>query len=426
MLCGIVVASGVALATAAVNRAEVTPYPMVPQRAPRTEISFGGLPSSLVDALAVPVEMSIPRGASLSGLLQNAGLERSEAWQASVAVKEHLDARSLRAGASFTAFVDGQDRVQRILFPQGERGQVTLARYGRDWRSQFDAYERRVEVDVVRGTLQTSLESAMTEAGASPTLAYHLADVLQWDLDFTRDLRVGDSFKIAFESIYVEGRFVRIGQVLAASYVNRDRPIEAFRFEDLGYYDAEGRPLRKQFLRSPLKFSRVTSRFSHRRFHPILKIHRPHYGVDYGAPVGTPVRVTANGTIVSAGWSKGGGNVVKVRHPNGYVTSYLHLSKFASVAKRGRRVQQGEVVGYVGSTGLSTGPHLDYRVQQGGKYMDPLSLKSEPAPPLADAEMERYGDELMRLRDLLDSAPSAGRSAGRPAERNVDAAVIAG
>ena len=196
----------------------------------------------------------------------------------------------------------------------------------------------------------------MVRAGAPGNLAYRLGDVFQWDLDFTRDLRVGDSFRIVFERVSIEGRSERVGEVLAVAYQNQGRALEAYRFEDLGYYDADGRPLRKQFLRSPLAFSRVTSRFSSRRFHPVLKVHRPHYGVDYGAPVGTPVRVTANGTVVSAGWNKGGGNVVKVRHPNGYLTSYLHLSKFSGLAKKGRRVQQGQVVGFVGSTGLSSIP----------------------------------------------------------------------
>ena len=381
---------------------EASPYPMVAHRALRLEAGLGGLGSAELSQIAVPIELPIPRGASLSGLLQQAGLDSSEAYVASEAVQAHLDPRSLRAGASYTAFVDHLDRIERFVFPQGDRGQVQLARHGDAWRSDWREYERRVEVSVVEGHLTTSLEAAMAETGAPPMLAYRLGDVLQWDVDFTRDLRIGDTFRIAFETIHIEGQFERVGEVLAVSYVNRDRPIEAFRFEDLGYYDTDGRPLRKQFLRSPLKFSRVTSRFSHRRFHPVLKVNRPHYGVDYGAPTGTPVRVTANGTVVSASRSRGGGNVVKVRHPNGYVTSYLHLSKFASIAKRGRRVTQGEVVGFVGSTGLSTGAHLDYRVQKDGKYMDPLSLKSEPAPPLAASELERFEAELGRYRRLLD------------------------
>ena len=265
----------------------------------------------------------------------------------------------------------------------------------------------------------------MVEAGAPGMLAYRLGDVLQWDLDFTRDLRVGDAFKIVFERVVIEGRSERIGNVLAVSYTNRGELIEAFRFEDLGYYDADGRPLRKQFLRSPLAFSRVTSRFSSRRFHPVLKVHRPHYGVDYGAPVGTPVRVTANGTVVSAGWSKGGGNVVKVRHPNGFVTSYLHLSKFASIAKRGGRVTQGQVVGFVGSTGLATGPHLDYRVQQSGRYLDPLSLKSEPAPPLGADDLVRFELELQELRSLL-AGDRGDAASGAPADRASSNVVTAG
>ncbi len=174
--------------------------------------------------------------------------------------------------------------------------------------------------------------------------------------------------------------FHGLGRVLALRYLQPRRTLEVFHYGDGdAYYDADGRPLEKMFLRAPLPYSRVTSPFSARRFHPVLKIARPHYGVDYGAPVGTPVRVTANGTVVSAGWDGGGGKTVKVRHANGFLTAYLHLSRFASGISAGARVSQGEVIAYVGATGLATGPHLDYRVQQNGRWIDPLSLKSVPA-----------------------------------------------
>jgi murein DD-endopeptidase MepM/ murein hydrolase activator NlpD len=183
--------------------------------------------------------------------------------------------------------------------------------------------------------------------------------------------------------------------------------MEAYRFgDDGGYYDSEGRPLRKLFLRSPLRFSRITSRFTGRRFHPVLKTYRPHYGVDYGAPTGTPVRVTANGVVRSAGWDRGGGNTVKVRHPNGYLTAYLHLSKFAGGIRAGRRVSQGEVIGYVGSTGLATGSHLDYRIQRDGRWINPLTLDNEPAAPISEEQLP----EFLAWRDELRSALEEGRS----------------
>jgi murein DD-endopeptidase MepM/ murein hydrolase activator NlpD len=181
------------------------------------------------------------------------------------------------------------------------------------------------------------------------------------------------------------------------------------------------------FLRSPLRYSRITSRFSGRRFHPVLKRYRPHYGVDYGAPVGTPVRVTAGGVVVSAGWNGGGGKTVKVRHPNGFETSYLHLSGFASAIRSGRRVSQGEVVGFVGSTGLATGPHLDYRVQRNGSWIDPQSLKSVPADPVSRDDMPEFVAERERLRrSLWEDAPYEAPGEGPAEEFTLAASAPAG
>jgi murein DD-endopeptidase MepM/ murein hydrolase activator NlpD len=225
-----------------------------------------------------------------------------------------------------------------------------------------------------------------------------MADVLQWDLDFNRDLQPGDRFDVLFEEVYLDGRYFGIERVLALAYAQSNRKLEVYSYGKSGeFYDAEGRPSEKMFLRAPLPYSRVTSKFSARRFHPVLKIARPHYGVDYGAPVGTPVRVTAAGTVISAGWEGGGGKTVKVRHPNGYVTCYLHLSRFAAGIRAGARVRQGDLIAYVGATGLATGPHLDYRVQRDGTWIDPQSLKSVPGAPLDAVQ----GADFRRLRDVI-------------------------
>jgi murein DD-endopeptidase MepM/ murein hydrolase activator NlpD len=247
----------------------------------------------------------------------------------------------------------------------------------------------------------------MARAGAPAELAYSVGDVLQWDLDFTRDLRRGDTFRVLFEETVVEGYEPRPSRVLAVDYGRANgRHLEAYHFgsgASAGYYDAEGRPLQKLFLRSPMPYSRVTSRFSHSRFHPVLKRFRPHYGVDYGAPVGTPVRVTASGTVVSAGWDGGGGKTVKVRHPNGYLTAYLHLSGFAPGVRSGAVVRQGEVIGYVGATGLATGPHLDYRVQVNGRWIDPQSIKSVPAQAVSPLQRSEFDAVRLAMRASLDT-----------------------
>jgi murein DD-endopeptidase MepM/ murein hydrolase activator NlpD len=256
----------------------------------------------------------------------------------------------------------------------------------------------------IQGTLKGSMEDSIRVAGGPSTLAYRLADVFQWDLDFTKDLQPGDRFQVLYQEVQLDGRFHDVGTIYAATYDNRGRLHEAYRYGDASvYYDGEGRPMRKMFLRSPLRYSRITSSFNLHRFHPVLKEYRPHYGVDYGAPVGTPVQVTASGVVTMAGWDRGGGNVVKVQHPGGYVTAYLHLSRFASGIRSGARVRQGDIIAFTGATGLASGPHLDYRVKYRDGWIDPLTLKGvrdEPIPTTRLAAFRSWRDELKAgLRD---------------------------
>ena len=357
----------------------------------------------------VPVELVLGRGQTLQELLGRVGLDAAESQGVAAAFREHCNLRRLRPGDALSARLGPGDLPTGFELVVAERGRVTVERAGDGgWRSRFAAFVEERRVRAVRGSLDDgALTTAVTRAGAPAELAYEMAEVLQWDLDFTRDLRHGDRFEVLYEEVYLDGRPRGIGEVLGLVYENRGQRLEAYRFGDEpSYYDGEGRPLQKMFLRSPLSFSRVTSRFSHRRFHPVLKTYRPHYGVDYGAPVGTPVRATARGTVVSAGWNGGGGKMVKVRHANGYLTAYLHLSGFAAGVRAGARISQGEVIGYVGSTGLATAPHLDYRVQHGGRWIDPLGLKGVEAEPLASSELPRF----LAWRDALRTSLTSGEA----------------
>jgi murein DD-endopeptidase MepM/ murein hydrolase activator NlpD len=200
---------------------------------------------------------------------------------------------------------------------------------------------------------------------------------------------------------------VGYGPITAARFTHRGTTYEAFRHESAdgfgGYYSRKGAPLRKQFLKAPLKFSRVTSGFSKRRFHPVLHVFRPHHGIDYGAPMGTPVMTTADGVVVEARYKRGEGNFVRIRHSSAYETYYLHLSKFAKNIKKGTRVVQGDVIGYVGMTGLATGPHLDYRVTERGKWLNPLHLKSITPDPLRGAQLAQFKGNVARLVPRLET-----------------------
>jgi len=359
--------------------------------------------AAAVGAREVPLEHRFARGETLGSVLQELGLEPADAWSATTALAEHVDVRRVRAGQRLAVYTGEDSRPVSLRLDLDGEGRVVAEREGDGWRSSWQPFQRAVRVSSLTAELDSSLEGAIRAAGGDPRLSLRMAEVLQWDLDFHRDLRTGDRFELLFENVYLDGRYYAPGRILALSYENGGKRLEAYRFGDdeNGYYDAEGRPLQKMFLRSPLRYSRVTSRFTTRRFHPVLKSYRPHYGVDYGAPVGTPVRVTAGGVVSFAGWSKGGGKMVKVNHPNGYLTAYLHLSRFAQGVSPGRRVSQGEVIAYSGNTGLSTGPHLDYRVQRNGRWIDPLSLKSVPADPIPEAQLAVFREWRDACRDSL-------------------------
>jgi murein DD-endopeptidase MepM/ murein hydrolase activator NlpD len=364
----------------------------------------------VAESLRIPIPFEVEPGETLGMVLTRLGLDYPEAMRVTSALREHVDPRRVRAGTPYTAVLNPDGRLEAFNMEIEGRGEATAHLGDAGWESTWREYERRLELRIIRGELQGALESSIRAVGASPTLTYAMADALQWDLDFNRDLRLGDRFEVVYEEVFLDGKDEGPGRILALRYENLGRVLEAYRFgDDGGFYDAEGRPLRKMFLRSPLRYSaRITSGFSRNRFHPVLKKNRPHWGVDYGAPVGTPVRVTAGGVVASAGWNGGGGRTVKVRHPNDYETNYLHLSRFAKGIGRGVRVRQGDVVGYVGSSGLATGPHLDYRVRHRGSWINPQSIRSVPAYPIAQKDLPRF----VRWRDSLRYSLNTGEAPG--------------
>jgi murein DD-endopeptidase MepM/ murein hydrolase activator NlpD len=380
--------------------------PVVASAAPLYSAELVSEDDAAVDLppLRVPDVVVLERGETLSSLLARLGLEGPAQREILLALSETVELRKLRPGVSLVARMDGDDRLAELVVVQPGRGETLLRPEGERWQSVWRPSERSSLPARLAGTLQSSLAALISQAGGPASLTYSLAEVLQWDLDFTRDLREGDTLEVFYEEELLDGRRTGGVRVLAARYVNRGRAVEAYRYGDSGYYDAEGRPLRKRFLRSPLKFSRISSRFSKARLHPVLKVVRPHLGVDYAAPTGTPVRVTSNGVVSFVGWDRGGGRTIKVRHGSDYETAYLHLSKYAAGLRTGQRVLQGEVVGYVGSTGLSTAPHLDYRVKFRGRWIDPLTLGAEPAEPLEADELPRFMASRERYRAVLEGA----------------------
>lgn len=350
----------------------------------------------------VPRDLAFVRGQTLGGALGELGLTPLDVAGVADALAPFLDVRRIRPGDRYAVFEEA-GQVTGLQFTVGGEGRVRLERGTEGWQAEWQPFERRTVGRVLHGTIEGSLVAAIAAAGGPSDLAYGVAEVLQWDLDFSRDLRRGDRFEVVYDEVLVDGRRQGIGAIWGLAFENGGRRVEAYRYgADGGYYDADGRPLEKMFLRSPVKLAHVTSRFTNRRLHPVLKVYRPHWGVDYRASIGTPVHVTANGVVTFAGWDRGGGKVVKVRHASGYLTAYLHLSKFAAGIRPGRRVSQGEVIAYSGNTGLSTAPHLDYRVQRDGRWIDPLKLENVPADPIPVAEIAAFESWRDACRDSLE------------------------
>lgn len=364
----------------------------------------GGQPAA-PDSLGAPVapppadpgqDLVIGRNQTFYEALRATGASHEEVMALVAACKPYRNLRKVRRGDVFRLAQDADGRILSLSFDLDLESYLTFSR--RD--DGFEVLELTHPVEhrtcAVSGTIRRSLYESLGDAGAPLSLAPKINDILGWTIDFSRDLRAGDSFRILYEEIWKEGQFVRTGPILALECVNRGDAHRAFRFtvgEDgnPGYYDEEGTNLQKQLLRAPLEYSRISSGFSYRRFHPVLKRTMPHLGVDYAAPVGTPVRAAGDGTVLFAGRKTGNGRYVQIRHGNrSYETFYLHLSRFASGIKRGAKVRQGQIIGYVGATGYATGPHLDYRIKRDGRFVDPRRVELPPAAPVPAADLAAF------------------------------------
>lgn len=375
---------------------------------PPAETPPGARPSILKPAAAspAPVLEAIPMGTTLSDILARHGFSEVESNWFYEEVKPVFDLRKVIAGRTMRFFEDEAGMVQAVEYDVDDRRYLRVDRVGKRFLPGILSYKFEVRQATVAGTIEDMLITAVKKQGEKEVLALMLAEIFAWDVDFNTELRVGDSFRLLCEKNFREGDFAGYGEILAAEFVCQGKAYEAFRFiypdtREGDHYDAAGKSVRKEFLRSPLPYAApVTSRFTSSRLHPIYKVYRAHYGVDFGAPIGTPVRATGDGVVISAGWQGGAGRTIKVRHANGYTTMYLHLSSMLVGA--GTRVKMGQTIGRVGSSGDSTGPHLDYRIQLNGAYINPLARRFNPVAPLRKEYAEAFGKEVERLRALMN------------------------
>lgn len=381
-------------------------YNLQPQSDIPTEI-----PADVVDLPIIPIEEAFPHvitpKSTLFSVLSELDVPSPTIQIIVDTAKPHQNLAQLKPGIRFQIVRESQtsNDLSEIDFRFSAIDRLVIKKINGQWSAE--KIHEKVDIKIVSfsGIVTSSLWESALKAKMDPDLISELADIFGWEVDFSREVRVNDRWRITVEEKTVQGQPVGWGSILAAEYENAGRSYQAALYrandKDMGYFTPEGNSLRKMFLKSPIRYGRITSTFKRRRFHPIMKVFRPHNGVDYGAPTGTPVRTVASGTVTFAQRSGGGGNVIKVRHNSTYETAYKHLSGYAKGIRSGAHVQQGQVIGYVGSTGLSSGPHLHFEFYQNGRYIDPLSKKFPSAEPVPEEQKSQFKAEAQkRLADL--------------------------
>jgi len=348
----------------------------------------------------------IKRNGFLSTILLEHGITMQEIDQVLKNSSSVFDVRKIRSGNVYTLFCS-KDSIGRAGYLVYEHDPSTCYVFSFNDSLNITPFRKEVKkiIKYASATVETSLWDAMVEGGLHPTLVAGLSEIYAWTVDFF-GLQKGDSFKVIYEEILIDEQPMGVGKIFGAQFTGSGSTIYAIPFiQDSveSFYDSDGNSLRKAFLKAPLQFSRVSSRFSSSRLHPVLRIRRPHYGVDYAAPVGTPVHSVGDGRVTRAGFENGSGRIVRITHNSVYSTAYLHLSRFAPGINAGVIVKQGDIIGYVGSSGLSTGPHLDFRFYRNGSPVDPLKVEAPPVEPVSEKNKSDFEKSKTVVLSLLNT-----------------------
>ena len=349
--------------------------------------------------------VDIRSGQTMGDVFASLGLDSQTLHRVMAASPRAAAFASIRPGQRFEFLIPSPGVLGAVRFDAGEDSRVELTVSPEGVTESVAARDVERRVLVATGTIRQSLFGAGEAAGLSDAMVMQLANVFAYDIDFAQDLREGDSFSLVYEEVYRDGEKLRDGNILAASFTNGGHRHLALRYNVDGsaqFFDADGRPMRKAFLRTPVEFTRISSRFSSARKHPILGLTRAHQGVDYAAPKGTPIKAAGNAKIAFRGWKSGYGNCIILQHSNQYTTLYGHMSRFADNLRVGSRVSQGQTIGFVGMTGLATAPHLHYEFRINGVHRDPLSIDLPKADPLTGAQLADFRQLLKPLLAQLD------------------------
>lgn len=365
------------------------------------------------------IHVVVEKGATLSSIFANLDLPARELHkiiELGGAIKELI---CLRPGELITFDLSDEHQLQKISYDLNHASTLHVIRNeDGTFSTEIEKHPLEYRQTLGQGVIKSSFYQAAVDSGLPEAMVLKLAEIFGWKINFLTDIQEGDSFSILYEKVYKDGQPVTTGNILAATFINNGRTFKAVRYTDsegkTGYYTPEGKSLTRGFLRYPVEFSRISSRFSKARLHPILHTVRAHKGVDFAAPTGTPIHAVADGKITYQGWKGGYGNVVIIQHDDKYSTVYGHMSRFNSKLKQGSRIKQGEVIGYVGATGYATGPHLHYEFRIHGVHHDPLTVELPEAHPIAAKERERFLREATALLARMEQMEGELRTASVP------------
>jgi murein DD-endopeptidase MepM/ murein hydrolase activator NlpD len=365
-------------------------------------------------------EVTVKSGDSLAVIFDRLGLTPQQLHNLLAQGGAAHNLKNIYPGQTFSVLISAERGLEKLTYRIDELSTLEVTRNGDDFEISTSHRTPERHVNNASGTITSSLFEDGQKAGMSDRLIMELANIFGWDIDFALDIRSGDQFTVLYEELFLDGESIGNGEIIAAEFINRGKAYQAFRYTDKGgktdYYSLDGKSMRKTFLRTPVEFSRISSRFSLGRKHPILNRIRAHKGVDYAASTGTPIKATGNGKIVHRGKKGGYGNTIILQHGTQYSTLYAHMSKFRNGLKTGSHVQQGQIIGYVGSSGLATGPHLHYEFRVDGVHRDPLRVKLPGAEPLDTkymADFKGKADSLIAKLELVRSVQVASNEQTR-------------
>jgi murein DD-endopeptidase MepM/ murein hydrolase activator NlpD len=387
------------------------------------EISSASMLAEAASGLTEPVPPSPPepeyageirKNSSFFDIMTACGSTPQQIYDIAGKAKPVYNLSRIRPGQKYEIFTDDDGAIEKILLSIDETGYVEIACSPEGIEVERREYPYETRIREASGIITQSLFMSFMDQGLPIELGARLVDIYAWDIDFFTEIRKNDYFRV----IYEERRMldgpdheekIGVGTIIAAEFNTSGTSRYCFLFDNktdfADYFDDEGRSLRKQLLRAPLSYTRISSGYSKRRFHPVLHTYAPHLGIDYAAPTGTPVQSTGDGTVMTASRTRANGNYVKIRHNNSYISYYLHLSRFGKGIKQGAKVKQGQTIGYVGATGYATGPHLDYRVKKNGRFVNPRRLKLPPAKPVSNENMAAFTAKRDSLISVLRSVP---------------------